>query len=362
MKAFIKLGVAALATFWATGSGLAQAPGGGASGGVATQLAPAQRNTLVRELIAKFQNEVARTPKGDVAAWSSKLSKVAATANAGNLLRATTMPTLQSMHAALNGAVLKTETLSALARTAGAPAAESDGAVVARLGSVISDTTYTPLPHGRCRIADSRVISSPLTANVERSIDVEDISSYAAQGGPGTYANGDGSTNCGIPSFATAYVVAVLLIQPTGNAQLKIYANGDPKFEGNTVLTNTGKFASNEMIVESCQSCAEELAVLSNTQTHYVIDIMGYFMPPEATPLECVNTAETTATIAANGTADVTAPACDPGYTTTATNCTSSSWYTPFVWFKNGTCSSRNLAASANDIRASRTCCRVPGR
>ena len=111
------------------------------------ELSAAQRQTITQELIAKFQGHVAQFPKGDVAAWSSKLTKVVATADAANVIRATTMSTLTSMHAALIGHVPKQSSSVAAASLAGSPGPRA-------LGSAIADTTYTPLPNGRCRVAD----------------------------------------------------------------------------------------------------------------------------------------------------------------------------------------------------------------
>lgn len=77
--------------------------------------------------------------------------------------------------------------------------------------------------------------------------------------------------------------------------------------------------------------------------------------------LQCQDTANTTvAGIAPGGTANASAPACAVGYTQTATNCEATSWLVPFVFIHGGTCSARNNDSTPQDIRASRTCCRVP--
>ena len=81
-----------------------------------------------------------------------------------------------------------------------------------------------------------------------------------------------------------------------------------------------------------------------------------------ATSLQCVDASETVVNMPAGGTANAVAPGCAAGYTQMATNCAASDWLVPFVFFKSGTCSARNNSAAAQDIRASRTCCRVPGR
>ncbi|WP_424361094.1 hypothetical protein [Methylocystis parvus] len=353
--------LAAIAAFAVTTASAADAPGGvgalSAGAPPPTQLSADQRGAIVRELVSKFQDQVQKTPHGDVRAWSSKLLKAAAAADAANLLRATTAPSLETMHAALNGATINSLASSSL--SVAAPAAEQP----ALLGSTIADTTYTPLPNGRCRIADSRVITSPLTPNVARQIDVEDISSYAAQGGTGTLANGDGSANCGIPSFTTALVVSVTVLDPAGSGVVKVFGADQSYQQGNSILVTAGSFgATSDLIVRSCQSCALELAIQSTVAVNYTMNVIGYFMPPQATALECVNTAATITAVPAGAVANSAAPACAAGYTQTATNCESSIWQMPFVFFNGGTCSAQNNSSGAAQIRSSRTCCRVPGR
>lgn len=317
-------------------------------------LTSSQRATIARALVHKWGGEV-REQGGDVYDWGVKLGRFVGTADADNVLQATNMPTYTTMMGVLQGQPLQSKSVqSALLQEANIGTKS--------LGSTIADTTYTPLPNGRCRIADSRAIASPLPGGVARAIDTEDISSYASYGGNGTYANGDGSTNCGIASFATAVAVAVTVLSRGTDGVFKIYQNGKPYQTGSTIYYTPSLSAANDMIVTSCQTCAEELAIYSSSSVDYVIDVVGYFMPPQATALQCVDTADTVASVAAGATSNATAPACSAGYTQTATNCESSTWQMPFVFFSGGVCSAQNNSSSAASLRASRTCCRVPGR
>jgi hypothetical protein len=109
-------------------------------------------------------------------------------------------------------------------------------------------------------------------------------------------------------------------------------------------------------------AAANELNVYSFAQTHLVADIVGYYINPEATAIQCVDTLDTVVSVVAGGTAKASAPACTAGYTTTATNCEASSWDMPMVYSSGGTCSAKNNGGASADLRASRTCCRVPGR
>jgi hypothetical protein len=231
------------------------------------------------------------------------------------------------------------------------------------LRSTISDTTYTPLFSGRCRVASSLAIVSPLPAGVTRAIHIEDTPSYASQGGVGS-VRGDGSEVCGIPNFATALAVSVSARMPSADGVLKVFASNRPNAAGNTIpFYVSAKGGAADLIVESCRTCATEIAILSTAQTDYIIDVIGYFMPPQATALECVDTAVSSSSISANGGLGIeTAPQCGVGYTEVGTECTSGSFDMRLSISKNGTCAGRNDGAAAARLEANRVCCRVPGR
>lgn len=93
-----------------------------------------------------------------------------------------------------------------------------------------------------------------------------------------------------------------------------------------------------------------------------VVDLVGYFAPPVVTPLQCVDTVNTTVTLSAGTSGTVSAVACAAGYTPTATNCGSTVADVAVVSFQNGTCTGKNNSAGSAAFRASRTCCRIPGR
>lgn len=351
MKRFL---AAAAIFFTTTAAGLALAgprdvPGGVSAQGQQATLTSKQRGDIARALVRKWAPEVQRQGRS-VNEWAVKLGRFVGTADALNVQQAAAMPTYPAMMGVLQGQAV---TSDSVAKSIQSPKA---------LGSTVADTTYTPLPNGRCRVAVSNVIGSPLPGGVTRGIDTEDVASYASQGGNGSSA-GDGSTNCGIPSFATALAVSVTVQAAGGGAGFfKIFDNSQPFNTGNTVVYDTTFQSASDLIVRSCQSCAIELSIYSSTPASYIIDVVGYFMPPQATALQCLETENENLPIGAGLTGNATAPACPTGYTQTATNCESSTWQMPFVYFQSGTCSAQNNSTSSATLRASRTCCRVPGR
>lgn len=216
---------------------------------------------------------------------------------------------------------------------------------------------YVPLA-ARCRVADSRVISSPIGAAVPRSLDVTNNVSYASQGGSGS------STSCGIPANATAYSVSLTII-PTGAAGFfKVFPTGGVWQDGNTVNFSSNVNITNDVIVRS-GSPTNELDVYSSASTNYVVDIVGYFT---SSALDCTNTTVSTFTISANSVDFFNNPSCPSGYRPT----------TPYCWtgatgvYSQGSgfnannpsgatfCSWQNTTGVNKTVFGGNVCCRVP--
>lgn len=361
MKLMIAFCVAASATFATMASSAAQQQGPAAVQlpSEVTANAPLtarQKSDIAQELTVRWQNDVSKRPGGNVARWSSKLKAAIAEADDANVLRASTMTSLELMHAALAGEV-PDAALQSSQSIGNEPVAPQ------YLGDTYADTTYTPLSYGRCRIADSRVINSAIPAGATRNLEVESVANYTAQGGTGTYSNGTGSTNCGIPTYATAYVVSVTLLSPAAKGVFKVFRSGQPYQTGNSILFNAGDYGANgDLIVRSCQYCSSEISVQSSARIHYVIDVVGYFHAPRATVLQCLTTSTREVTMGPGATSDLDAPSCTSGYVEVATHCRANTWSMNFVQSANGRCSGWNNSSGYAIMYASRKCCRVPGR
>jgi hypothetical protein len=339
-----------------------------------TKLTPAERGDLAHEIVKKWGNYIQIEKKMSIDDWTDRMLLSFVNADANNLQNAAKAQSFDAMMGSLMGQRITPENVDRM-MTAPLPRAKpSRGAVVKAasigtksLGSPLADLVYTPLPNGRCRIADSRALlsgaGSPLAAATQRNLVVWGISSYGSQGGNGTFASGDGSTNCGIPDNPVSVAVSVTVLPQNSNGGVfKVFQQGLVFQTGNTVFYTNGGGASGDLIVRSCIGCSTEISVYSSEQVHYVVDVIGYYMPPVATALQCEETANENLDIAASGTGNAVAPACATGYTQTATNCETTSWLMPIVFFQSGTCSARNNDTATRTLRASRTCCRVPGR
>ena len=224
-----------------------------------------------------------------------------------------------------------------------------------KLGDLNQDLAYTPITP--CRIVDTRnMAAGAIAAGATRNFVAFGVGSFASQGGS--------SSNCGTnPLAATAVNLAVTAITPAlgGSATLYAFGTGTP---GTTSISYpAGAVVTNTMVIAVPNPIASFDFTLASTQlSHYTIDMLGYFAPPLATALQCLNSAEANATVAGGATVDLTAPACAAGYAETATQCVSASSQMPLVSMSNGVCSVRNNGATPAILYASRKCCRVPGR
>lgn len=194
-----------------------------------------------------------------------------------------------------------------------------------------------------------------IAANTTRNFDVTATSTYASQGGSATDCNGAGSAG----SYAAA-AINFTVVTPSAGGYLTAFPLNTTQPLAATVNYGAGDVRGNYAVVKLDQGpAAAELSVYSFAQTHLVADIVGYYRNGNQPVFECVTTAETVSTVAAGATNNTTAPACPTGYQMTGTNCESSTWQMPFVYFSDGTCSAQNNSGASASLRASRRCCRT---
>lgn len=230
------------------------------------------------------------------------------------------------------------------------------GNAFATLGNLSNDLVYTPI--APCRIIDTRsTAAGAIAANATRSFVAFNASNFTSQGGS--------ATNCGTLGLnATAVAVNLTAVTPAAAGYATAYPFGTAQPVVSSINYAAGAVVNNALIIQTPNPLSSfDFTIYSASQSHFVADIVGYFAPPVATALQCVETANTDLVIAGNGgTGNAVAPACATGYTQTATNCETTSWLMPLVYFQSGTCSARNGDTVSQTLRASRTCCRIPGR
>jgi len=331
---------------------VAAPPGHGSSGAVSGETGPlslAERDDLTRQFVRKWGHYAQRVHGVPVDTWSERMVPSLMLADPDNFRAALQRDTFEGAMAEVSGTgkrLSDDEVISLLA-------ASGDDGSIQTLGALSNDLVYTPLQP--CRILDTRNVGGAIAANSTRNF-ITYAGGFAFQGGS--------ATNCGTPSVATAVAINLTAVTPNGAGFATAFPFGTTQPTASSINYTAGAIVNNSLVVQTPNPLGgSDMTIYTFAQSHFVADIVGYFAPPVATAIQCVDTAFTTSSsIAAGGTVNVTAPACAAGYTQTTTNCEASTWDMPFVYINGGVCSAKNNGASAATVRASRTCCRVPGR
>lgn len=313
-------------------------------------LAPKARANLTRQFVNKWGTYVQRVYGVPVGVWANRMVSTFVVVDSSNFNNALKRDTFEGAMAELAGTGHRMADDAVITKLA------STGDSAKTIGALTNDLVYTPLQP--CRILDTRsTAAGAIAGNTTRSFVAVSASSFTSQGGS--------STNCGTLGLnATAVAINLTAVTPSGNGYATAYPYGTAQPVASSVNFSTGAIVNNALIVQIPNPLSSfDFTLYTFAQSHYVADIVGYFAPPVATAVQCVETANTDLAIAANGgTGNAVAPACATGYTQTATNCETTSWLMPIVYFQSGTCSARNGDTTSQTLRASRTCCRVPGR
>ncbi|KAF1707604.1 hypothetical protein [Pseudoxanthomonas sacheonensis] len=300
-----------------------------------------QRGQLVRKIVKQWGPYVQEAYKANLSSWAKEMGPLFAKASLNDLQKAADARNFDTMNNALLGASV----------------AAKGGAITPKtLGEIAADLVFVPIPP--CRILDTRLAVGAIAAGTTRGVDVSAVSDYSFQGGDASNCSGMGAAG----SFA-AVAVNFTSVTPAQTGYFTAFPFLGTQPLAATQVYTAGGILSNFAIVRLDQGAsANEMNIYSERQLHLVADVVGYYINPQATALDCVDTADTVVSVAAGATANAVAPACTATYTQTATNCESSTWQMPFVFFSGGVCSAQNNSAGNASLRASRTCCRVPGR
>lgn len=262
------------------------------------------------------------------------------------------------------------DVVAALPRTTGGGVVPRALAVGERIPLVLGDTTddlvYTPVTP--CRIIDTRVSSAPYTkpaSNAGHSfyVTLASHTDYIAEGGS--------PTSCGIPSNPKPSAVAVNLTSAlsTTSGYLTINPSTFPPTTSLLNYTATINIA-NAAIVNSNTNAGDEIFIYNGSgSTDIVVDIMGYFTPPAATPLDS-QVLETVATVPVNN-FTVFSPPCPAGFILTGGGLKSDVYHyisyfassapdaTTTPAFNGWVC--QGTANTPVDVHCYAICARVPG-
>lgn len=325
-------------------------------GVVLADLTPAGRAELARHFVAKWGGYASEVHGIDIDTWQARMAATFARGDAGNLREAMRRDTFEGALAALGGVghrVGDEDVIDALA----ARSADAAPDIVLALGSLGEDVVYNPIQP--CRIVDTRVAGGAIGSGQTRNFKVAGVASYTDQGGS--------AADCGMLGEApSAVVLNVTAVTPNLAGFATVFPQGSARPLTASVNYAAGTTVNNTLISRTPNPAATpEVSVYTFAQAHFVIDIVGYFAPPRATALACVESGIASVTIAAGATGQVIAPSCPGGYAGIHLDCESGSWSMPIVFSSlrgGGICGARNNGGGSASLTASRRCCRVPGR
>lgn len=300
------------------------------------------RGELVYQVVKKWGPYVQEAYRADIGTWAQQMGPTFAKAPLSALQSAADASNFDAMNSALLGA----------------PAASKAGADISpnSLGDAATDLVFVPI--APCRLFDTRLAGGAIAANTVRSFDVTAVSDYSFQGGAASNCNGVGAAGsfaAAVINFTTVtpaaagYITAFPFLTTQPLAATVNYAGGDIRGNVATVALDQG-------------ASANELSVYSFAQTHLVGDIIGYFINPQATALECVEVDGTVLNLAAGAAGNAFAGTCTAGYTAVETQCRPSIFGMRVAGSWSSHCNMVNDSASPGTVTATARCCRVPGR
>jgi hypothetical protein len=166
------------------------------------------------------------------------------------------------------------KTLATLKASATSAAALNPNA----LGSLTSDLVFTPVTP--CRIVDTRNAVGPFTGGQTRLFDIDGLTAAAT-----TYVQQGGvATSCNLPfGTLTAAALNVTVTNTAAAGYLTAWGKGT---QPNASVLNwfAGETIANTTIVPVVPGQGTDFSIYASTGTDVVIDVVGYFAAPTATP------------------------------------------------------------------------------
>lgn len=307
-----------------------------------------ERGRLAGALVQRWSGYVQQVYGTAPMEWAGAMADTLAEADIVNLKQAAERGTYESMMGTLLGqGTSDAEVINALAMSDGG------ASTVQALGSAANDLVYTMV--SPCRILDTRNAIGRLSGGVPRGIFVHGAN-FTAQGGS--------STNCGIPADPSAVAINVVAVTPDNGGFITIYPSGSMRPTASSMNYEAGKILANEVIARTTLGQANDLEIFSQYGTDVVIDIVGYFMAPVATALDCTSVAGTGGNYLAGSTVDVNGGSCAAGYAAVGGQCETVNSDANIVDedLFGSTFACQAGGPTAGSVTAVTRCCRVPGR
>jgi hypothetical protein len=338
--------------------------------GDAAPLTPQARGQLARDFVNKWGGYAQRVYGVPVGVWAKRMVPNFAGADPTNFRMALRRDTFEGALSELAGnghRIADGDVIDRYARAMGAAPAAGDAAAIGAkaLGSTTGDLVFTAVTP--CRIVDTRVAGGPIGANSSRpflGLAVNSGANFSSQGGS--------ATNCNVAAVgASAIVVNVTAVTPSGAGFATVYKSGESRPLAASVNYTAGAIVNNSVVVGVPNPLAiTDFIIYTFAQSDYVVDIVGYFSPPQATNLQCTQTALQSFTIPAGASNFFNNPLCPTGYHEVMPYCYSSDAGVNSAGSGTNSntaglatfCAWHNTTGGSRTVFGGSICCRVPGR
>lgn len=298
------------------------------------------RGEAVYSIVKRWGPHVQEAYKIDMGGWAKEMGPVFAGTSLDRLAKAARAEDFDAMNSALLGKA-SYKTISPKA-----------------LGDAARDLVFVPVTP--CRIFDTRLAGGQIAANTVRGVDVTAVSNYSFQGGAANDCGGVGAAG----SFAAA-AINFTVVSPAAAGYITAYPIGTTQPLAATVNFTPGSIVGNYAVVKLDQgAAANELSVYSFANTHLVADIVGYYIAPVRSPMDCIEKESASTNIGPGGVGSISSPVCDAGYTVISGGCTSSTFdgrivsNRTFASSNNHFCAFRNEGAGTMQAVVYARCCR----
>lgn len=304
------------------------------------------RGQLVYQIVRKWGPHVQEAYRADMNQWARQMGPIFAKSPMDALQRAADARDFDAMNDALLG-------------KAGARATAAGQVTPNAIGNLSADLTYVPT--APCRILDTRLIGGPIPANSARDFDVSSVADYSVQGGSAGNCNGVGAVGA-----IGAVMINLTVVTPGSAGFLTAYPYQTARPVAATVNYAGGDIVNNLAVVTLDTSAASsDMSLYSYAQTHVVGDVVGYFIAPTPTALQCT-TVQTVSTMNGSASFTGTSPSCPAGYTKMGGYCQAAGNAGRVVAsYPNGSlhqCVFTNESPTAMQVTVYAECCRLPGR
>lgn len=330
-------------------------------------LSPKQRGQLAHQFVTQWGMYVQRVYNVPAGVWAKRMVPTFAAVDTTNFRNALKRDTFEGAMAELNGTghrLSDRQAIDRLARLAPSAVGTQSGAVAAKFGDLAQDLVYTPLQP--CRIVDTRnTAAGAIAAGGTRSFVALITTNFASQGGS--------ATNCGTSGVgASAVALNVTAVGYTASGHAIVYPFGSTLPDTSSLNFNASNYATNNAIIAKIPNplASSDFNIWTVQSSHFVVDIVGYFSPPQATNLQCTQTALESHTIAAGASTFYNNQLCPSGYHEVMPYCyTSDAGVNSAGSGVNSNtaglatfCAWHNTTGGSKTVFGGSICCRVPGR